>query len=113
MVSFVGYFVFKDVSFLINSHDKIGLVGRNGAGKTTLLRVFMDMQQPDEGKVVVPAGIRLGYLPQQMVVTDDKTLFEEAGSAFNELQLLETEIKDLSHQISIRNDFESPHYIDL
>jgi ATP-binding cassette, subfamily F, member 3 len=112
-VSFGGFFLFKQVSFLVNSHDKIGLVGRNGAGKTTLLKIFMGMQQPDEGKVIVPPAIRLGYLPQQMIVIDDKTLFDEAGSAFDEILLLETEIKDLNREITERTDFHSATYLDL
>ena len=112
-VSYGGYYLFNEVSFLVNSRDKIGLVGRNGAGKTTLLKIFMGMQQPDEGKVVIPPTIRLGYLPQQMVVIDDKTLFEEAGSAFDEILVLENEINDLNHQIITRTDYESRDYNDL
>jgi ATP-binding cassette subfamily F protein 3 len=112
-VSFGGTNLFKGVTFLVSSRDKVGLVGRNGAGKTTLLKIFMGMQQVDEGKVTVPPGIRLGYLPQQMVIVDDKTLVEEAGSAFDEIVLLESEIKDLNHQLTIRTDYESQEYIDL
>jgi len=112
-LSFGGSYLFREISFLINSHDKIGLVGRNGAGKTTLLKVFMGLQQPDEGKIVVPSGTRLGYLPQQMVVVDDKTLLDEAGSAFNEIVLLETEIINLNKDISSRTDYDSEIYLDL
>ncbi len=112
-VSFGGTFLFSDVSFLVNSKDKVGLVGKNGAGKTTLLKVFMGMQLPDEGKVIVPSGIRLGYLPQQMNVIDDKTLIAEAGSAFDEILLLEKEIKELNHQIITRTDYESQEYSDI
>ncbi|HLO59191.1 MAG TPA: ABC-F family ATP-binding cassette domain-containing protein [Bacteroidales bacterium] len=112
-VSFGGSFLFNRISFMVNSHDKIGLVGRNGAGKTTLLKVFMGLQQADEGKVTIPPGIRLGYLPQQMVITDDKTLIDEAGSAFDEILILENEIKELNHQITVRTDYESQDYIDL
>ncbi|MBN1143746.1 MAG: ATP-binding cassette domain-containing protein [Bacteroidales bacterium] len=112
-ISFGGYFLFNDVSFLVNSRDKIGLVGRNGAGKTTLLKIFMGLQQPDAGKVVIPGNIRLGYLPQQMVVIDDKTLFDEAGSAFDEILILEKEIDNLNHQIDQRTDYESADYVDL
>jgi ATP-binding cassette, subfamily F, member 3 len=112
-ISFGGSFLFQNVSFLVSSHDKVGLVGRNGAGKTTLLRIFMGLQKPDEGKVMVPASIRLGYLPQQMVIIDDKTLFEEAGSAFDEILVLEAEIRDLNKQITTRIDYESVEYMDL
>jgi ATP-binding cassette, subfamily F, member 3 len=112
-VSFGGSFLFSKISFLVNSKDKVGLVGKNGAGKTTLLKVFMGLQAPDEGKVIVPNGIRLGYLPQQMVIIDDKTLIDEAGSAFDEILLLETEINDLSHQITVRTDYESTEYAEI
>ncbi len=112
-VSFGGNAVFRQVSLLIGSRDKIGLVGRNGAGKTTLLKVLMNLQHPDEGKVVVPAGIRLGYLPQQMVVGDSKTLMEEAGTAFDEILLLEREIGEIEKQIGKRTDYESEAYLDL
>jgi ATP-binding cassette subfamily F protein 3 len=112
-ISFGGDFLFNDASFVVNSHDKIGLVGKNGAGKTTLLKIFMDLHQPDEGKVVIPPNIRLGYLPQQMVIVDDKTLVDEAGSAFNEIVVLEKEIESLNHQIILRTDYESKEYIDI
>ena len=106
-VSFGGFLFIQRYFFLVNSQDKIGLVGRNGAGKTTLLKIFMGIQQPDEGKVIVPPAIRLGYLPQQMVIIDDKTLFDEAGSAFDEILVLEQEIKELNHEITTRTDYES------
>jgi len=112
-ISFGGSFLFQNVSFMVSSHDKVGLVGRNGAGKTTLLKIFMGLQKPDEGKVMVPKGIRLGYLPQQMVIIDDKTLFEEASSAFDEILILEAEIRELNLQITTRSDYESAEYIDL
>jgi ATP-binding cassette subfamily F protein 3 len=112
-VSFGGFYLFRDISFLVNSRDKIGLVGRNGAGKTTLLKVFIGIQQPDEGKVIVPPAIRLGYLPQQMVVIDDKSLFDEAGSAFDEILVLEQEIKKLNEEITTRTDYDSSDYLDL
>ncbi len=112
-ISFGGSFLFQNVSFMVSSHDKVGLVGRNGAGKTTLLKIFMGLQKPDEGKVMVPKGIRLGYLPQQMVIIDDKTLFEEACSAFDEILILEAEIRELNLQITTRSDYESAEYIDL
>jgi len=112
-ISFGGRYLFREVSFLVNSNDKIGLVGRNGAGKTTLFRAFMGMHQPDEGRVTVPSGVRLGYLPQQMVIIDDRTLFAEAETAFDEIMKLEREIKDITDEIAWRTDFTSEDYIDL
>jgi ATPase subunit of ABC transporter with duplicated ATPase domains len=50
--------LFRDVSFEINSQDKIGLVGRNGAGKTSLLRVLAGELAPTAGSIVRRGGPR-------------------------------------------------------
>jgi len=51
-------------SFQINRGQKIGLIGPNGAGKTTLLNVLIGQEAPSSGTVVVPRGVRLGYVRQ-------------------------------------------------
>ncbi|MBN2348043.1 MAG: ABC-F family ATP-binding cassette domain-containing protein [Bacteroidales bacterium] len=112
-IQFNGYYIFKNVSFLVNPKDRIGLVGKNGAGKTTLLKTFKKMVLPDEGEVVVPDGIRLGYLPQQMIIRDNTTLLKETLSAFNEINTLKKEIQQLNIEISHREDYESKAYLNL
>ncbi len=112
-IQFNGRDIFKDASFLVNPKDKIGLVGRNGAGKSTLLKVFTGIQKPDSGEVVVPADVTLGYLPQELVVKDSKSLIEEACMAFHELNKLEKDIKHLNHEIASRTDYESKEYLKL
>ncbi|MBN2481245.1 MAG: ATP-binding cassette domain-containing protein [Bacteroidales bacterium] len=112
-VSFGGYCLLRDISFLLNSRDKVGLVGRNGAGKTTLLRILKGLQQPDSGNIMIPRGVRLGYLPQQMVFEDKKTLFKEAETAFDEILMLESEIDQINREINMRSDYDSPDYTDL
>jgi ATP-binding cassette, subfamily F, member 3 len=111
-VMFGGHYLFRDISFLVNPKDKIGLVGRNGAGKSTLLKILTGLQSYDEGQVVRPEGIRIGYLPQQMVVTDNKILIEEAGSAFDEINNLEKEIAALAHIIETTTDHTADEYMD-
>ncbi len=112
-LQFGGRDIFNGISLLVNPRDKIGLVGRNGAGKTTLLRIFMKMQKPDSGEVVVPSDVTLGYLPQELVVKDTRTVFEEAVTAFEELNRLDDEINRLGQEISRRQDHESPEYLKL
>ncbi len=112
-VSFTGEDIFRNVSFLINPRDKVGLVGKNGAGKTTLLRVFMGLQKPDSGEVVVPEDVSLGYLPQELVVKDTRTVFEEVCTAFSELNKIEKDIKRLTDEIALRTDYESKEYLKL
>ncbi|MDV3296026.1 MAG: ATP-binding cassette domain-containing protein, partial [Brachybacterium paraconglomeratum] len=54
-----------DVTVGIDEGDRIGVVGRNGGGKSTLLRLLARAQEPDEGRVTVRGGVRVGVLTQQ------------------------------------------------
>ena len=112
-VSFGGWDLFKDISFLINPKDRIGLVGKNGAGKSTMLKVLIGMQQPTSGCVSRNGDCTIGYLPQQMKVADTTTLFAETESAFGAVIDLEKEIADLTEQITVRTDYESKEYENL
>lgn len=112
-VYFGGVELFGDISFQVGKRDRIGLVGRNGAGKTTLLRIVAGELEPQSGEVSVPSGTKIGYLPQQMVHKDGKTLFNETLSAFTEIRALEKQIEELNTLISGRTDYESPGYMEL
>ncbi len=78
--------IFDNVSFTLRSGMSLGLVGRNGAGKSTLLRILAGYEQPDSGSVSIEKGARLAYLPQEVTLMSEKTVFEEAFSVFNELE---------------------------
>ncbi len=92
--------IFLDVSLIVNPRDRIGLVGRNGAGKTTLLRIFAGVHEPSEGKVVIPEGTEMGYLPQQMKYKDRHSLWEEVMLAFDNVRSMELEIQELETRIA-------------
>ena len=109
-VSYGGWTLFDQISFLINEKDRIGLVGKNGAGKTTLLRIIIGEQQPTEGAVTINGECTIGYLPQQMRVADTTTLKAETEKAFDEVLRLETEIGELTAEIATRTDYESEEY---
>ena len=112
-VSYGGWTLFDNISFLINEKDRIGLVGKNGAGKTTLLRIIIGEQQPTEGAVTINGECSIGYLPQQMRVADTTTLKAETEKAFDEVLRLEAEIARLTAEIAERTDYESEGYADL
>ena len=112
-VSYGGWTLFDNISFLINPKDRIGLVGKNGAGKTTLLRIITGEQQPTSGAVTINGECTIGYLPQTMRVADTTTLVDETAKAFDEVLRLEAEITDLTREIAERTDYESAAYEQL
>ncbi|MDR2613547.1 MAG: ATP-binding cassette domain-containing protein [Deltaproteobacteria bacterium] len=68
--------VLKGVTLSIESGERIGLVGRNGAGKTTIIRLILEEEQPDGGQVVRARGLKIGYLPQEILTQPGKRLLE-------------------------------------
>lgn len=112
-VSFGGFTLFDDITFMVNENDRIGLVGKNGAGKSTLLKILIGLQQPTSGTIAVPNDFSIGYLPQQMAVADGKTVLQETMTAFDQLNKLEAKIEHLSSELTARTDYESEKYMHL
>ena len=101
--------LFNDVSCLIGTHDRIGLVGPNGAGKTTLLKIAAGLQQPDAGQVEKARYVTAGYLPQDGISAKGKTLYHEAETAFEDVLLLQKEL-DEAQELLTTLDPASPAY---
>ena len=112
-VSYGGWTLFDDISFLINPKDRIGLVGKNGAGKTTLLKLIVGEQQPTSGAVTINGECTVGYLPQTMRVHDTTSLVEETAKAFDEVLRIEKDIARLTTEIAERTDYDSQEYAQL
>ncbi len=112
-VSFGGWDLFRDVTFMINPRDRIGLVGKNGAGKSTLLKVLTGEQPASEGSVARTADCTLGYLAQTIKTSDGRTVLEETATAFAEINALEKQIGELTDQLSTRTDYQSDGYAAL
>ena len=68
--------LFDDVSLGINEGDRIGIIGINGTGKSTFLKILAGLEEPDEGAVIKGKEVRIAYLPQNPVFSDDLTLLE-------------------------------------
>ena len=105
--------LFQDVSFVINRKDRIALVGKNGAGKSTMLKILAGLQPPTTGTVSVPRECTVGYLPQVMVLSDERTVMQEAELAFAHIHELRDRIARLNQELAERTDYESAEYQKL
>ena len=105
--------LFTDVSFVINRHDRIALVGKNGAGKSTMLKIIAGQQLPTNGRVSKPKELSIGYLPQVMNLSDSLTVREETERAFNDTIKLEKHLETLNQSLAERTDYESEEYHEL
>ncbi len=109
-VAFGGFTLLDQISFVLNRSERIALAGKNGAGKSTLLKIMAGLQQPTSGVVSLPKGVSIGYLPQQMKLSDSRTVREEAALAFDHLQTMEKELEALHTEMAERTDYESDDY---
>ena len=112
-VEFSAQVLFDNINYVINSKDKIALVGKNGAGKSTMLKIIAGLQKPTSGNVVVPAGVTVGYLPQQMVLADNTTVLDEVRKVYAHLEEMHRRLDALSEEAQRRTDYESAEYQKL
>lgn len=112
-VAFGGTTLFSDVSFTINSSDKIALMGKNGAGKSTLLKILAGVGKPTTGHVGVPKDVVVAYLPQHLLTEDNATVFQETMKAFDEVMKMRDELESYNEQLETRTDYDSDDYMDL
>ncbi|MDD6723585.1 MAG: ABC-F family ATP-binding cassette domain-containing protein [Bacteroidales bacterium] len=112
-IEFTAKTLFDNVSYVINPRDKIALVGKNGAGKSTMLKIIAGLQQPTSGTVAKSGDVTVGYLPQQMTLSDDTTVIEEASKAFAHLDEQRARLKHMTDELSERTDYDSPEYAAL
>jgi ATP-binding cassette subfamily F protein 3 len=88
------------VTWQVTAGDRVGLAGPNGAGKTTLLRMLAGLDEPDSGAIVKPAGLTVGYLPQDGLEHSGRTLVDEASQAFGDLLGVRAEIGRIEHALA-------------
>lgn len=102
--------IYEDASFLIHEQDKVGIVGVNGAGKTTLFKVLLKEQDLSSGRIVIPKGRRIGYLPQEIKVEEDITVWDYLLSG-RPIEKLNRELEKLYHQVATEQDMKKQQKI--
>lgn len=112
-VEFAGSTLFSDINFVINDKDRIALMGKNGAGKSTLLKIIAGAQTPTRGRISAPKDAVIAYLPQHLLIDDQRTVFEEAAQAFARIHEMEAQMAAMNEELSTRTDYESESYYTL
>lgn len=112
-VEFNSTALFSGVNFIINKRDKIALVGKNGAGKSTMLKIIAGLQEPTGGVVAAQKDITIGYLPQQMILTDERSVVEEVRTVFGKLDEMKASLARMNTELAERTDYESESYAEL
>lgn len=112
-VHFAGNYLFDNVSFRINKGNRVGLAGKNGAGKSTLLKILAKQQEADEGDVVHEGEVSVGYLTQDIDFEKGRTVWEEAGRAFEQLNEIQKKMDFINQELTQRTDYESESYAQL
>ena len=100
-LQFNGKYLFQDINYTINSGDKISLVGANGTGKSSLLKLINGELQPESGKIFLQKNISIGYLPQDHITHQGKTLLDEAKSALTSIVSLNEKEISITDSLAI------------
>ncbi|MFZ0394454.1 MAG: ABC-F family ATP-binding cassette domain-containing protein [Terracidiphilus sp.] len=101
--------LFLEADWLIRKNEKTALVGANGAGKTTLMKVLAGQETLDYGAAEQTRGMSIGYLPQEGLRLEGRTVFEECLTVFDEIRAMEGEIERLGGQLA-ELDHDGPEY---
>jgi ATP-binding cassette subfamily F protein uup len=91
--------LFEDLNFIINEHDRIGLIGTNGSGKTTLLNAISGADPADSGELIHANDYEIGYLRQDPELAADKTVmeavFQGSAAVFKIIRAYEEALREL------------------
>lgn len=97
---FGGNTIFSNISFSVPDNARIGLVGPNGAGKTTLLKIMTGQQEPTSGQFTINKGFKVGYIAQENALDEDKTIWDEMLTVFDNLIEKNKRITKMQEQIA-------------
>ncbi|MBO7248986.1 MAG: ABC-F family ATP-binding cassette domain-containing protein [Bacteroidales bacterium] len=112
-VSFGGFTLLDSINFHISDGEHIALVGKNGAGKSTILKLIMGVESPTSGKILKPQDLTIGYLPQIMEYSKERSVIDEAMTAFADMFAMQDRMEQINVELATRTDYESAGYHKL
>jgi ATP-binding cassette subfamily F protein 3 len=112
-ISFQGEYLFEDLTFKLDSGNRVGLIGKNGAGKSTMLKILSKELEPDSGQIAADKTLKIGFLKQDIDFIYGRTVLEETYEAFVEIKKIEAEMEAINLQMAERTDYDSEGYHQL
>ncbi|TNE44173.1 MAG: ABC transporter ATP-binding protein [Deltaproteobacteria bacterium] len=111
-LQFGGRYLLDDVAWQVREADRVALIGGNGVGKSTLMKIIAGQLTPDAGNVSAPKGSTFGYLPQDGITFEGRSLMDEVRSVFAEILNTEKELRALEERLA-SVDESDPDYENL
>ena len=90
-LTFGGDPIFSDLDLVVQTGDRLALVGRNGSGKSTLMKIMAGLVEPDQGIRILPSGVSVGYMEQDPDMQGFATLGDYACSGLDTSELYRVE----------------------
>lgn len=113
-ISFQGEDLFENISFRLQSGNRVGLIGKNGAGKSTLLKIISGELEYNSGQISFEKkDLKIGFLKQDIDFVYGRTILEETYEAFSEIKVLENKLDEINKELVKRSDYESESYNNL
>ncbi len=91
--------LFKDCSLQIGVRDRLSLIGPNGSGKTTLFKMILGEEPIDEGEILIAKGVKIGYLPQEVISFTGNTVLNEVLKSSIRITSLQDKMKILEEEL--------------
>ena len=92
--------VLKDISLSYFYGAKIGVLGLNGAGKSSLLRILAGVDQAYDGKTVLAPGHTIGYLEQEPLSSETRTVREVVEDGVSDLTAIARQFEEINAKFS-------------
>lgn len=112
-VSFGTRILLDDLSLKLGNKERIGLVGLNGSGKSTLMKIINGSYKVDIGSIIKSKHYSIGYLPQESVILEGRTLIDEMINSAGDIKDISDEIETMESELKRISDKNCEEYLDL